>query len=166
MTGSTIKVKDEDESCQAVGGSSKEEGKSMHFDHCQGMRRIKVPVTPFNVTATATTTGASPQIHFYDSNSMDSLIVINYRSKLQERVNNANVGASYLCANSLPTINIKEDSNRRQPPPANSSINKDKDSNRVLPYHHYHLLLSSKDKDNAVMEFQKEDIPPNPNTNY
>eukprot|EP00957_Ditylum_brightwellii_P011390 861052-Ditylum_brightwellii.AAC.1 len=58
----------------------------------------KVPVTPTNATATATTAGVLPQIYFYDSNSTDSLIVFNYRAKLQEQVNNINDGTSYcLC---------------------------------------------------------------------
>eukprot|EP00957_Ditylum_brightwellii_P051877 3934890-Ditylum_brightwellii.AAC.1 len=44
----------------------------------------KVPVTPINATATATTAGASPQIHFYNNNSTDGYIMFNYRAKLQE----------------------------------------------------------------------------------
>eukprot|EP00957_Ditylum_brightwellii_P084270 6407219-Ditylum_brightwellii.AAC.1 len=55
----------------------------------------KVPVTPDNASATATTAWALPQIHFYNSNSIDGLIVFNYRAKLQERDNNINAGASY-----------------------------------------------------------------------
>eukprot|EP00957_Ditylum_brightwellii_P011942 900883-Ditylum_brightwellii.AAC.1 len=53
----------------------------------------KVPVTPANATATATTAGALTQMHFYDSNIMDGLVVFNYRAKLQEQVNNMNASA-------------------------------------------------------------------------
>jgi len=193
----TAKAKGEEEheeSCQAGGGSSEEEGRSMHFvsppSSCNASSLQSVTTAgmgsgettantsvsdknsksvidaPTAATAAATAAGAAPRMHFYDSDSTDGSIVFNYRAKLQERVNNVNAGASYLRANSSPTFNIKEDSNRRQPPPANSAINKDKDSNRVLPYHQRCLLSSSKDEDDVVLEFQKEDIPPDPKANY
>eukprot|EP00957_Ditylum_brightwellii_P140890 10732695-Ditylum_brightwellii.AAC.1 len=50
----------------------------------------KVPATPANVTATATTAGAFQQIQFYNSNCTDGSIVFKYRAKLQEQINNIN----------------------------------------------------------------------------